>query len=65
MVIGHAAVTRRRTPTWPARWAAYFDCTPWGGGYVRIQGARGAVVLSPGVLLDLRTGEVYQDERFQ
>lgn len=61
-----APVISRRTATWPTRMARYFDCTQWGGGYHRLQAARGAVVLNRtnGTMLDIDTGEVYVDERF-
>ena len=62
--IGQAGTVRRWTPTWPSRKATYFDFSPWGGGYLRLTGAPGAVVLAPGVLADIRTGQVYRDARF-
>lgn len=62
----YAPTVRRRTPTWPTKWASYFDCTAFGSGFFRIGSAPGAVVLNPaGQILDIRTGEVYFDERFK
>ena len=46
----HAPVVRRRTPTFPTRFASYFD---------HKTGEDQA-----GHLLNLQTGEVYLDERF-
>lgn len=67
MVKTHAPVVRRRTSTWPSRMANYFDCTQWGGGYFRLGGGPGAVILNGqnGTMLDMRSGEVYHDERFK
>lgn len=65
MTIGYAKIVRRRTPTFPARTAVYFDFTPFGGGYLRAtNNGPGAVVLKPGVCADIRTGRVYTDSRF-
>lgn len=61
--IGQAHIVRRRTPTFPTRWASYFDATPFGGGYTRVQAAPGAVVLRADVCMDIRTGHVYRDRR--
>jgi hypothetical protein len=63
--LGFAKIIQRRTPTFPTRWASYFDFSPWGGGYMRTanQGP-GAVVLSPGTCADIQTGRVYLDSRF-
>jgi hypothetical protein len=62
----YAKVVRRRTPTFPSRYAFYWDCTPWNGGFVRRHVMPGAVVLNTlGDMLDLHTGEIYQDERFR
>lgn len=55
-----APMVRRRTPTWPTKWAGYFDCTQWGSGYIRRSQSPGAVRLQGDTLLDIRTGEVYQ-----
>lgn len=60
-----AKTVRKRTPTFPARGAWYFDCTPWGGGYTRCGYGPGAAVLNDsGQCLNLSTGEVYFDARF-
>ncbi len=65
-IIGRAPIVQRRTHTFPSRNAQYFDCTQWGGGFTRVTGAAGAVVLdhARGILLDLRTGSVFTDSRF-
>ena len=62
----HAPVVRRRTPSFPTRFASYFDCTKWGSGFFRVanQGPGAAVLNKAGHLLNLQTGEVYLDERF-
>lgn len=62
--IGQARIVRRRTPSFPTRWASYFDATPWGGGYMRVQSAPGAAVLRENVCMDIRTGRIYRDGRF-
>lgn len=62
--VGQARIVRRRTPTFPTRWASYFDATPFGGGYLRVQSAPGAVVLRADVCINIRTGHVYRDRRF-
>lgn len=62
--LGRAPIVQRNTPTFPTRRAAYFDCTAWGGGFIRITGGPGAVVLSGDVLLNLSNGHVYRDPRF-
>lgn len=59
-----AKIVRRRTPTFPARWANYYDCTPWGSGFFRCTSAPGATVLTSGRCLNIQTGEVYHDGRF-
>ena len=59
-----APVVTRRQSAFPCRIARYFDCTQWGGGFVRVGMARGAVVLHGDTLLNLSTGEVYTDARF-
>ena len=57
---------RRRTPTRPSRMATYFDCTAFGSGFFRCQGGPGAVVLNKsGQVLDIVSGKVYFDARFQ
>lgn len=53
-----ARIVRRRTPTWPTRWASYFDFTPWRGGYSRCTSAPGAVVLPSGHVANIRSGRV-------
>ena len=61
----YARIIRRWTPTWPSRKAAYFDLTPWGGGYLRASGnPPGACRIKDDLLCDLRTGQVYRDSRF-
>lgn len=56
---------RRRT-AWPSRMASYFDCTAFGSGLIRCQGGPGAVVLNKsGQVLDIVSGKVYFDARFQ
>lgn len=62
--LGFAKVVRRRTATFPSRMASYFDFTPWGGGYMRLTSAPGAVVLKAGICADIRSGRVYTDARF-
>jgi len=42
----------------------FFDATPWRAGYIRAEGAIGAVVLRDGLMLDIKTGRVYGDARF-
>lgn len=60
-----ARVVTRRGPSFPFRNRRYFDCSPWGGGYCPAEGALGAVVLNErGMMLNLRSGEVYHDARF-
>lgn len=61
-----APIVQCRTPTWPNRMANYFDCSQWGGGLVRLDDAPGAITLNlaTGTMLNIRTGEVYTDERF-
>ena len=62
----YAPVVTRRTPTFPSRNARYFDCTKYGSGYHRVNTVPGACVLNQqGLMLDLRTGEIYTDERFK
>lgn len=66
-VIGHAPIVRRRTASFPSRMESYFDCSQWGGGFLRIRNAGpGAVILrhSDGVMLNRQTGTVYTDSRF-
>lgn len=57
-VIGHATITRGRTPTWPARWARYWDCSKFGFGRVRINGGPGGVMLNDNLMLDLQSGAI-------
>jgi hypothetical protein len=61
-----ARIVTRRGPCFPFRNQRYFDCTPWGGGFVSGVGVRGGVVIddTKGLLLDLSTGEVRADARF-
>jgi len=61
-----ARIVKRRTPTFPSRISPYYDCTPWGGGFIRAtNNGPGAVVLNnKGEVLNLQTGEVYTDDRF-
>lgn len=61
--LGFAKIVKRRGNTFPFRNASHFDTTQWGGGFIRISGARGAVVIRGAVLLDLQTGRVYSDPR--
>lgn len=66
-VIGLAPIVRRRTASFPSRMECYFDCSQWGGGFLRIRNAgSGAVILrhSDGAMLDLQSGAVYLDSRF-
>lgn len=67
MTVSLAPIVRRRTPTWPTRWANYFDCTQWGGGYMRIGSGPGAAVLNSttGATMNIQNGTVYIDERFK
>lgn len=62
-----AAIVRRRTSTFPCRMGVYFDCTAHGGGYYRAVGVPGAIVINSttGTMLDLRSGEIYHDARFE
>lgn len=59
-----APIVRRRTSFFPCRMANFFDCSRWGGGYVRLGGPGAVVINSHGQVLDLRTGEVRLDSRF-
>ena len=62
-ILGFAKIVKRRGNTFPFRNASYFDVTEWGGGFIRVSGAPGAVVIRGAVLLDLQTGRVYSDPR--
>jgi hypothetical protein len=62
----YAKLVTRRSYVFPFRNQRYWDCTPWHGGWIRHDGAPGAVVVDAacGLLLNLRSGEVYADSRF-
>ena len=62
-ILGFAKIVKRRGNTFPFRNVCGFDATEWGGGFIRISGAPGAVVIRGAVLLDLQTGRVYSDPR--
>lgn len=62
--LGFAPITHRRSSRFPFPKAAYWDVTQWGGGFIRCGCSAGAVVIKGNTLLDLRTGEVYKDDRF-
>lgn len=53
-----APIVRRRTPTFPTRWANYFDLTKWGGGYIKCGSGPGAIDLPNGMRCELRSGTV-------
>ncbi|UUZ75483.1 hypothetical protein LP414_27595 [Polaromonas sp. P1(28)-13] len=61
-----APVVTRRGSIFPFRNGRYFDCSAWGGGLFRLSGGPGACVLNSqtGTMLDIRSGEIYTDERF-
>jgi hypothetical protein len=62
----YAPIITRRQPRFPFRNGAYFDLTKWGGGYVRYVSMPGAIVVNDeGLMMDLRSGEVYFDNRFK
>lgn len=66
MIRTFAPVVRQRTATFPSRMARYFDCGQWGSGYFRTGQGPGAVVLNAmGVMLNIQTGEIYNDVRFK
>ena len=60
---GQAALVERVDDL--GRKGRFFDATPWGSGYIRAEGAVGAVLLSDGLMLDLKSGRVYGDARFK
>jgi hypothetical protein len=63
--VEQAKIVKRWTPTWPSRKVAYFDFSPWGGGYVRATGnGPGAIHLGNGLMANIQTGRVYSDARF-
>jgi hypothetical protein len=63
--IGVAKIVKRHAATFPSRLARYFDFTPWGGGYAKVDNVgSGAIVLRDGVCADIQTGRVYKDSRF-
>jgi hypothetical protein len=61
-----ARLVTRRGPCFPFRNRLYWDCTAFGAGYVACSGGPGAAVLddTKGLLLNLSTGAVYNDSRF-
>jgi hypothetical protein len=61
-----AKLVTRRSYVFPFRNRRYLDCTSWGGGWIAYEGAPGAAVIdeAKGLLVNLRTGEVYVDARF-
>ena len=62
----YAKLVTRRSYVFPFRNQRYWDCTPWQGSWIHYCGAPGAVVVdgARGLLLNLRTGQVYTDSRF-
>ena len=62
-VVGHAKYVKVRIPFRKSRYQWQYSGP---GGYIRIftSGGPGAVVVSPGYLLDMRSGAVYKDSRF-
>ena len=59
-----APTVLRRGSTFPFRKERYFDLRAWGGGFLRVGSAPGAIHLKDNLMCDLRTGEVYADSRF-
>lgn len=64
--IGQAQLVKRRRG-FPARVGWFWDCTPWGDGFIRKSDAPGAVVINrkDGTMVDIQTGRVYIDARFR
>lgn len=64
--IGQAQLVQRRRG-FPARVGWFWDCTPYGGGFIRKTDAPGAAVINDGdgTLVDMRSGRVYIDKRFR
>lgn len=62
--LGIAPRVIRRNHVFPFKNRPYFDVQKWGGGFVPVSGAPGAVVIASGICCDIRTGRVYKDSRF-
>jgi hypothetical protein len=65
MKIGQAKIIKKRVYFVRGKgFQYYFDLSPWNGGYLKTTTSPGAIHLHDNIIADIRTGEVYTDDRF-
>jgi hypothetical protein len=63
--MSYANIVVRRGPIFPFRNRQYWDLTPYNAGYVPVTDSPGAIVINNnGLMLNIKTGKIYHDPRF-